>query len=553
MSEALNGNINDGNSEEFMDGYHSDFPLTRLLGKGFASVPELLNARAEKTPDKVAVIHESTSYTFEDMWDFSCRFCGFLKDLGLNASETRVVSYMSNAPHSQWAWYGVNLLGGVFVPVNRLHRGAVLNDQLARARAKVLVTEASALKYLPSLAETGIEHVVFRDSSPVDFDAAGIEVYSFANVLGADRYVGIVPSFDSIASLIYTSGTTGRSKACLIPHNQLCRGASWAVVAMELNTDDVLHDWLPNGHIAAQVYTSTVSLISGATQAKFPTFSASKFWEQVESVGATFFCGFGNVGKILLAMPERPGDYQCSLRVGLMAAFPDSQRRAFEERFGIKLFDFYGMTEAEPVTIAYPIGQRPEGSVGRPSPDFQVSVVDKHSRPLPPGEQGRILIRPKVPAVMMRGYEGDEQATLSATTDLWFHSKDTGYLDKEGFLYFSEREKHAIRRAGENISAQEVEGIIRKHPDIQECVVVGIDNEMVGQEVKALILLESGKILTPEAIYTYCEENMARFMLPRYIEVRDMIPYTEVGKLEYEKIRNIDKHVWDLRNSLLVR
>jgi crotonobetaine/carnitine-CoA ligase len=161
---------------------------------------------------------------------------------------------------------------------------------------------------------------------------------------------------------------------------------------------------------------------------------------------------------------------------------------------------------------------------------------------------GRICVRPRVPHVMMLGYEGDADATVAAWRNLWFHTTDRGRFDDKGFLYFVDRMKYAIRRGGENISASEVEQVFLAHPDVVACAAVGTPDPVMGEEVKIVIVGRVGAALDAVSLHTYACTQMAAFMVPRFIEIRESLPYTDVGKLKREELDHSIGTIWDARS-----
>jgi crotonobetaine/carnitine-CoA ligase len=146
---------------------------------------------------------------------------------------------------------------------------------------------------------------------------------------------------------------------------------------------------------------------------------------------------------------------------------------------------------------------------------------------------------------MMKGYEGDEAATVEAWRNLWFHTQDLGKLDEHGFLWYVDRLKHSIRRGNENVSSAEVERALKMHPRVHEAAVVGVPDPIAGEAVKAVIVPKPGERLEPGEIHAYARDSMARFMVPRYIEVREVLPYTDIGKVKRDALREIGPDTWD--------
>jgi carnitine-CoA ligase len=195
------------------------------------------------------------------------------------------------------------------------------------------------------------------------------------------------------------------------------------------------------------------------------------------------------------------------------------------------------MTENCAVTVFGP-DDPPEkaGSAGRVRDYMDVQIVDDERRPLPVGETGEICVRPNERGMIMSGYYRMPEATVEATADLWFHTGDRGRLDADGFLYFSDRKKEAIRRRGENISAYEVETVLCHHPDVVEAAAVPVPSELGEDEVMAYVVAAPGTEIDHAALIAHCVENMAYYMVPRYLDVIDELPKTPSAKIEKYKL-----------------
>jgi carnitine-CoA ligase len=516
--------------------------LRELVGEERATVPQLLSARVRRTPDAPFVLHRSRAWTYAAGWRESLRFTGFLE--GRLAGSDRIASYLPNTPETLWTWFGSLASGRTHVSINRPHKGPVLTDMLARSRASLLVTDAAAWPLLPPLRELGFAQVLFVDEVPDAADSAGVDVWTWQHV--ARSAEGVCRAVDPAApaTVIFTSGTTGRSKAVRLPHNMYCRGSAHVADAFGFRPDDVFHAWLPLAHIAGQLHVTMSAVVAGASLALFETFSRSRFWEEVAETRATIFGGLSNLLAMLMMDPERAEDSQSSLRLGMIGNPTPSLQAAFERRFGVTILDTYGMTECEPLTLPVAAGQ-PPGSCGQPAPDFELAIYEAQDRPVPPGAVGRIVMRPRVPDVMMQAYEGDEEATVAVWRNLWFHTQDLGRTDAEGFVYFVERLKDSIRRGGENISPAEVEQTLLTHPDVEACAVVGVPDPLVGEEVKAAIVLKLGAKVDASSIRAFASSRMASFMVPRYIEFLQALPLSEIGKVQREELRRLGAETWD--------
>lgn len=517
--------------------------LTALVGKGTATIGEVLAARVAQTPEAPFIEHQRRRWTYAQGWMESRRFATFLGTHDLVGG--RVATFLPKCPESVFAWFGAALSCGAYVALNRAHRGIVLADLVARSGANLLVTDCAGWEIIGGLLPPTLTDVLFIDALPADLPS-DLQAYSWQNVASCAPAEPAFGRPGDIATLLYTSGTTGRSKAVLLPHNMYCRGAANLADCFGYRVGDRFHDWMPLSHIGGQLHVTMTAVVAGACLVQFPQFSRQSFWDEVRSTGATVFSGFASILSLLLEAPAGPDDRRHKLRVGLIGNMPAEILTAFERRFGVTLLDTYGMSECEPLTLPR-AGEMPPGSCGRICPDFEVAILDEEDRPLPVGTAGRICVRPLVPHVMMLRYEGDAEATVAAWRNLWFHTTDRGRFDEQGFLYFIDRLKYAIRRGGENISASEVEQVFLEHPDVAACAAVGVPDKVMGEEVKIVAVLNVGAKRDEAALYAYAETRMAGFMVPRYIEIADSLPYTDVGKLRREELGTLTSVVWDAR------
>ncbi|MEO1188375.1 MAG: AMP-binding protein [Pseudomonadota bacterium] len=519
--------------------------LENLVGASRASTPQLFEARVRKSPHANFLRYQGRLWTYAQAWDVIGRYASQFMELNRGSAAFRVASFLSNRPEALWAWFGTHAAGGVYVALNRSHRGDLLRDVLKRSGANVLLTESSALDVLPELDECGIEFGILceDDAAP---HSPGFTVLTTAGIEARDRAYAPDPAPSDLATIMFTSGTTGRSKAVRIPHNMLCRGGARVAEALGFRETDVVHLWMPLCHIAGQLHHTMATIAAGGSLALYPTFSASRFWSQVKESSATVFCGLPNILNILSNREPHPDDGKTTLRLGIVGILPPALHSAFEERFGVRLIDSYGMTECEPLTLPAPDAPSPAGSCGKAAPDFEIAIVDDEDIRLPSGKTGEIVVRPRVPDVMMQGYEEDSVATVRLWRNLWWHTGDLGYKDKHEFIFVLGRKKHMIRRRGENISAWELEVTLSKHPAIEECAALGVPSPLGEDDVKTVLKLKQGANFEQDNFIRFCKENMASFMIPRFVEFRQSFPVNDVGKVDKLKLVEFEGEFWDL-------
>jgi crotonobetaine/carnitine-CoA ligase len=250
---------------------------------------------------------------------------------------------------------------------------------------------------------------------------------------------------------------------------------------------------------------------------------------------------------ILSKQVPRQDDADNPVRIAIGAACPPDVMKHMEERFRFICLEGFGMTETGMV-MHWTVDDRKMGSCGKVLEDlFEAKLVDNDDVEVPIGSIGEIVVRPKVPFVMMSEYYKMPEKTLEAFRNLWFHTGDYARRDEEGYFYFVDRKKDSIRRRGENISSFEVEKIINSHPKVLEAAVFAIPAELGEDEVKASVVLKPDEKLTPEELIHFCNERMAYFAVPRYLEFVSGLPKTPTNRVEKYRLREagVTENTWD--------
>jgi crotonobetaine/carnitine-CoA ligase len=264
-------------------------------------------------------------------------------------------------------------------------------------------------------------------------------------------------------------------------------------------------------------------------------FSASRFWDEIQRYQATQFSLVGVMVGMLLNQPESTAEKNHLVRWVNTGGIPKGSTKVFEERFGVKVIEGYGLTEC-PLVCQNPYdGVCKDGSIGLPAkhPDPQVvftemKIVDDQGQELPANSVGEIVVRSPV---IMRGYYLDPAKTEESIKDGWFYTGDYGFRDADGYFFFYERKKELIRRRGENISPAEIEAIINKHPKILESAVVPVKAVLGEDEVKGIVVPREGESIAAEEVINWCQERLAYFKVPSMVEISSGLPKTETGKI----------------------
>lgn len=478
-------------------------------------------------PDKTFVKIDGRDVSFAEFDRQVGRLAAGLADAGLRRGE-RLVVFMHNSLPCMHTWFAANRLGAVWAPINTEFRGLTLGHVAELADSRLFVCDAHLYPHLREAldARSLSPHVLVN---PVNgHDEHGRELLQS---LYADEPVEAAAlRFSDTASLLFTSGTTGRSKACVLSHQYFITQASILASDFELRHEDVFYCPFPLFHADATALTTVPALLLGATAAISKRFSASRFWDEVRAAGATVFDFMGATLAILYKADPKPDDADNPARLAWGVPVPEWVED-FERRFGLQVVELYGSVEAS-IPITQPLHEpRVPGSCGRATEGFEVRIHDEDGNPVRPDTPGEIVIRPAHPSTILDGYFGMPEATNEAFRNLWFHSGDAGRMDHDGNLFFIGRQKEAIRRRGENISAFEVEEALLLHPDVLECAAIGVPSDLTEEEVKVCVVRRASSHLDAEALIAHAERTLARFQVPRYVEFVEQLPKTPTGKL----------------------
>ncbi len=460
-----------------------------------------------------------------------------------------VATFMYNSVEQALLWFGCAKIGAIYAALNV----SLAKDDLAYSLND---TDAKMLVVDEELAETVNTAAPQLQVSPDFFihgAAAAIpNAKPLAPLLGGDDTLPEADVFPTDPMcIVYTGGSTSMPKGVLVSHFYYIGSAIRYQQIAEATEDDVHFANSHFFHIGGQQFAITGPLYCGMTGVMDKWFSASRYWSIIRKYGVTVIDPLGTMMSVLLLGEPSDHDRNHKVRVGVGIAAGQVRkdlRDEFESRFGIPMLEVYSMTEMGVLLCSERLHDRRSGSCGRPHGWAQIMIADADDNPLPANTTGHILLRPTVPNTYMSSYINKPDATLAAWRNLWYHSGDLGYLDDDGYIYFVGREAHWIRRRGENVSAFEVEKSITSHPDVQDCAAIGVPSELGEEDIKAYVqLADGGNTIMPAEIITWCQERIAYFKVPRYIEFVDVFPRTmtknEIARHELRE-RGIGK-AWD--------
>lgn len=452
-----------------------------------------------------------------------------------------VVVQMRNRPEMLAAFFGLAEIGAIVVPLGMDATAAELLRTYQACGAQWAVVEPphvsthQQLRATAGLSAAGLLVVAGSEASPVIPDSG---VWDFHELCAQQSSEPVLsPELDGthVAELLYTSGTTAAPKGVMITHANLVFSGHYGVWQTSLRPDDRVFTTMPACHSNFQLAALLPVLAAGATLVMTERYSASHFWQQVRHERASIVQLIAMMVRTLLLQPPCDDDARHELRDALyFMPLSDAEKETFETRFGLRMMNSYGSTESIGWAVTDPpVGERRWPSVGRAGLGYQVGIFDKAGNELGPGEVGEFRIKGEPGVSLMRGYHNDPDATARALSpDGWLRTHDEGYRDADGWFYFVDRAVNLIKRAGENISASEVECALTTHPLIAEAAVIGVPDPIRDKAVLAYVRLRPGAELSAAEVIEHCRGLLAGFKVPEFVEFVDDFPRTASMKIE---------------------
>jgi crotonobetaine/carnitine-CoA ligase len=525
-------------------------------------LPQVLEHQAVARAGRPALswTDEGKPLTFAELNAEVNRYAHGFAEAGIKKGD-KVVLYMPNSLEFVLLWYALTKIGAIEVPVGEIQKGAFLQHQINLSQARTIITTPDLIGRIADVED----NVALLERCYVLGSAEGEEPAGLSRVpmqpvsvlrSGNTENPGVRITPSDIAAVLYTSGTTGMSKGVLMSHSHFYFFAEEDVQLTGLTEDDVYMTGFPFFHGNAQFLTIYPCLIAGAHCVLYPKFSASDYFGRAERSGATVANLIGATMAFILASPPADHDRRHRIRTIYSAPLAVDLAKKFTDRFGpIEFVDGFGQTEISNIFQTPRGAYRPAGASGVLMDQwFEVKLADPETdEPVPEGEVGELMIRPKVPGIITEGYLGMPEKTVEAWRNLWFHTGDAMRRDETGWYYFVDRVKDALRRRGENISSFEVESVVRQHPSVAECAVVGVKADEAGgeDEVKVCIVLNDGATVDMAELIAFCDRHMGAHMVPRYIEVMAALPQTPSEKVKKKELRErgVTPETWDRQKA----
>jgi len=496
----------------------------------------LLSASVKKFPDKEVIIHKGRRVSYSQLWNDVCHVSRYLQNQNINAGD-RVGILVENSPEYIATYYGVLAAGGVAVGLNAAAKARDLVNWLNHCDAKWLFVQSTHPE-LESISqvlnqEINIVNIGEHQSTLALSSTNWNGIVTQPVVTGSDVITDISDSSQP-AAIIYTSGTTGKPKGVTLSHRNLVANTESIVSYLDLCERDRILNILPFHYSYGNSVMHTHLAVGGSLVLENSLMFPQKVLKKMEEEKVTGFSGVPSTYAILLSRTNLK-DYDLSLvrymtqAGGPMA--PASVERFTSELPHVKFFVMYGQTEATARLTYLPPDRLVEklGSVGVAIPGVTIRICDEKGQEVKTGETGEIQASGEN---IMLGYWNDSDATRQVIQDSWLHTGDLAHFDDDGYIFIDGRSSDMIKTGANRVSPKEIEEVILELEGVEEVAAVGVADDILGQVIKAVLVVSPGASLEKRIVQAHCHKNLAQYKIPKFIDFVSELPKTSSGKVQ---------------------
>lgn len=534
----------------------------------YASLVELFEKSCTEFSDKPAISNYGSTLTYAELNKKSHDFAAYLQnELGLKKGD-RIGIMLPNVLQYYVALFGALRAGVVVVNINPLYTPRELEQELTDSDVQAIVVMSSfaknledALTQFPGIRKvivTELEdlfpplkawmtHIVLKYIKKMIPNYKIPNAISFKKVLAIGKNLSLqtVPlTHEDLAFLQFTGGTTGIPKAAMLTHGNIVSNIEQNVAWVEKSLrrgEEVFIAPLPLYHIYSLTACAFCFLkLGGLTVLITNPRDIDNFVKELSRLNYSVFIGINTLFNALLNHSDFNQLSFKNLRLTITGGMPLQRNVAdrWRQLTGNIIIEGYGLTEASPVIALNPLNISDyTGSIGMPLPSTDVAIQDDEGHDVPLGDVGEICV--KGPQVMKQYWHNEEETRKIFTKDGWLRTGDLAYMDNKGFIYIVDRKKDMILVSGFNVYPSEIEEVISSHAGVAEVAVIGVPYEPSGEAIKAFVVRKSLS-LTEEELMAFCRERLTGYKIPKFIEFRDYLPKSNVGKILRRKLREKD-------------
>ena len=518
------------------------------------NLASVIEHHARITPEREAIVWNDVRLTYGQLNALANRVANALTEMGIGRGD-KVALSSPNLPCFPIVYYGILKAGAAVVPLNILFKPREVAYHLTDSDAKaVFVFEGTPELPLWQCVKEGFDQVescenliVITANPTAPAPCPGARTLTEITARQPETFETVSTSANDTCAILYTSGTTGQPKGAELTHLNLMTNVTttYSIHLPVLDFTDGLQKncliTLPLFHTTGQNVQMNTNMYGGNRTILLPRFEPLSTLETMKREKVNFWVGVPTMYWALLNYVEE-NDYDiteitANIKVCTSggAPMPIELMTAFQQRFGVRVLEGYGLSETSPLaTFNHFTRPSKAGSVGQPIFGVEVRCVDDNDTEVPRGERGEIVIRG---SNVMKGYYKRPEATAEAFKNGWFHSGDIGIFDEEGYLSVVDRKKDMILRGGYNIYPRELEEVLMTHEAVSLVAVIAVPCDKMGEEVKAFIVKKQGFEITESEMMAWCKAQFANYKYPRFVEFRDELPIGATGKILKRALR----------------